>query len=77
MDLFQGMYTNVIERTQHIEQVNIVGGRYIREAKVRLLLLGADLSYVYPVVVLHFVVRTVFTQTVLLTILNVLNCVAK
>lgn len=70
------MYTNVIERTQHIEQVNIVGGRYIREAKVRLLLLGAVLSYIISIVVLHFVVRTVFTHTVLSTILNVLNCAA-
>jgi len=32
--IFQGMYTTVVERTQHIEQVNLVGQRYMREAKV-------------------------------------------
>jgi len=33
--LFQALYNSVLEKTQTIEQVNVVGGRFIREAKVR------------------------------------------
>jgi hypothetical protein len=33
--LFQALYNSVLEKTQAIEQVNVVGGRFIREAKVR------------------------------------------
>lgn len=33
---FQGLYNSVVEKTQAVEQVNVVGGRFIREAKVRL-----------------------------------------
>ena len=39
--MFQGLFTSVIERTQPMEQVNVDGGRFIREAKVRTLIFGA------------------------------------
>jgi len=35
LSLFQALYNSVLEKTQTIEQVNVVGGRFIREAKVR------------------------------------------
>jgi hypothetical protein len=33
---FQALYNSVVEKTQAIEHVNVVGGRLIREAKVSL-----------------------------------------
>jgi hypothetical protein len=33
---FQALYNSVVEKTQAVEQVNVVGGRFIREAKVSL-----------------------------------------
>lgn len=37
--MFQALYNSVVERAKPIEAVNVDGGRFIREAKVRLIFL--------------------------------------
>ena len=34
LTLFQSLYNEAKERAGHMEQVNLLGGRFIREAKV-------------------------------------------